>query len=222
MCAKPLPDLRERVAQAMADYENEHRYELDNGYQSTGVEPYEFGACDFEKVAAFVAERLALAPVPGEGQDARETGAQMYAWKCTRCEFVTTSKVESDTHAVWTHDGWTAQQRIEVVPASERDRLQAEVEQWKRDYDDALRITRRERAGEVEQLREALMSARALVGVVHQIDGTKGRWSDDDEPYWVLDDVHVEDCSACALERTIDAALDRSLESDEKENDGGR
>lgn len=73
MSPDPLPDLSERIAQAMADYENEHRYELDNGYQSTGVEPYEHGACDFEKIAAFVAEKLAPAPVPGDGQDTRDT-----------------------------------------------------------------------------------------------------------------------------------------------------
>lgn len=48
----------ENIAQAMADYENEHRYELTSGSQSTGVEPYEASAEDFDEIAAFVAERL--------------------------------------------------------------------------------------------------------------------------------------------------------------------
>lgn len=49
--------LAHSIAQAMADYENEHRYELENGHQSTGVEPYEASAEDFEEIAAFVADR---------------------------------------------------------------------------------------------------------------------------------------------------------------------
>lgn len=56
----------ERIAQAMADHENEHRYELENGSQSTGVEPYEASAEDFEEIAAFVANRLRGAVGPSE------------------------------------------------------------------------------------------------------------------------------------------------------------
>jgi len=39
------------VAQAMADHANKDRYVLENGWQSTGVEPYEAGADDFMDLA---------------------------------------------------------------------------------------------------------------------------------------------------------------------------
>jgi hypothetical protein len=41
----------ERVAQAMADFANRDRYVLENGSQSTGVEPYEHCADDFRDLA---------------------------------------------------------------------------------------------------------------------------------------------------------------------------
>lgn len=44
-------ELVQRVAQAMADYANEDRYVLENGTQSTGVEPYENGPEDFMDLA---------------------------------------------------------------------------------------------------------------------------------------------------------------------------
>jgi hypothetical protein len=51
-------DVAHHVAQAMADYENERRWELESGSQSTGVEPYEYSTEDFEEIATFVAQRL--------------------------------------------------------------------------------------------------------------------------------------------------------------------
>ena len=48
----------ERVAQAMADHANRERYVLENGWQSTGVEPYEHSPDDFYELAVVAVEAM--------------------------------------------------------------------------------------------------------------------------------------------------------------------
>jgi hypothetical protein len=54
-------DAVELVAEAMADYANKDRYILENGSQSTGVEPYEHGPDDFRDLA-----EVAVAALKGD------------------------------------------------------------------------------------------------------------------------------------------------------------
>jgi hypothetical protein len=56
----------ERIAQAMADHANEDRYVLDNGSQSTGVEPYEASAEDFADLAEVASRACDEQPLRGD------------------------------------------------------------------------------------------------------------------------------------------------------------